>query len=97
MRKCTPYLILILALAMLCFSFYGDDSYSKLLSLKDSLRVQKAHNTKLRDYIDELKGDVVGLQTNDRALEKAARNELGMARQDELVFFFEKAHKQPPE
>ena len=90
MRKYTPYLILILAFALLFFSFYGDDSYSKLLSLRDGMRVQKTHNLELKEYIDELKAEVVGLQSNDRALEKAARNELGMARQNEIIFFFER-------
>ena len=40
--------------------------------------------------IEDLKSQVYNLQNDPRALEKAARNELGMARPNERIFIFEK-------
>ena len=41
--------------------------------------------------IGRLRREVSGLQNSDRVLEKAARNELGMAHPDDLIFIFDRS------
>ncbi len=88
MRLLTPVIIFFLAAITVAFTLFGDGSYGDLARLRDTLAGQRRKNETLDEQVAGLKRDVTTLQTDDRALEKAARNELGMARPDELVFFF---------
>jgi len=84
-----PYLVLLGALFIGALSLFGDNNFSKLRKLETSLEQQKKSNTKWREEVTDLRHEVHGLQTDARAIEKAARNELGMARPNEKVFIFE--------
>lgn len=88
MRLLTPVIILFLAAITVAFTLFGDGSYGDLAQLRETLAGQRRKNDTLHEQVAGLKRDVSTLQSDDRALEKAARNELGMARPDELVFFF---------
>ena len=89
MRGQGTLLLLAGALIVSIFSVFGGDNYSRLESVRESLSSQRAKNSELEQYVDSLRHEVNGLQTNDRVLEKAARNELGMARPNEMVIFFD--------
>ena len=71
-------------------TIYGKDSYGHVVELRDSLAWQQEQNEALIRKVKKLKSKVVGLQKDDRTVEIAARNELGVARPDELVVIFEK-------
>ena len=90
MQKLAPIFIILLALVTLGFLFFGEDSYARISSLNNAIEQQKQKNLELKDKVDQLKEDIHGLQNNPRELEKAARNELGMARPNELIYMFEK-------
>lgn len=90
MRSTATLFLLLGALALAAFSFLADDGFGKLATLNRTLDQQKRTNTKLSDTVHALKREVHGLQSEPRAVEKAARNELGMARPGELVVIFEK-------
>jgi len=81
---------LVLALLAAVFTLLGDGSYGKLLALRDSLRTQKEINAELEERVRALDARTRGIREDDRALEKEARNQLGLARPNELIFFFEK-------
>ncbi len=89
MRYLTPGVLLAFAAMITFFCFYGNDSYSQVLTLQKSLREQRERNAAVAGHLMELKREIAGLQRDNRVLEKAARNELGLARPGELVFFFE--------
>ena len=93
MKGLAPGIILFCALIAALFSLFGDDSYGRMQSLEKSLGAQLQKNEELHAHVSELKRDVYGLQHDDRILEKAARNELGMARPDEMIFIFDKSGK----
>jgi cell division protein FtsB len=93
MKYMTPMIILLLALAIGFFAVYGSESYAGLISLQRGLETQKWKNADAAEYVGKLKHQVLGLEHDERALEKAARNELGMAREDELIFIFEQKKK----
>lgn len=90
MRRVVPGIILVLLTVLVVFSLFSDKSHAKLTSLQSGLEIQTAKNAELSREVKELRKRVVGLTTSDRVLEKTARNELGMAREDELIFIFEK-------
>ncbi len=54
---------------------------------------QQRTNNKLQDQVNGLKRQVAGLQNDGRVVEKAARDELGMARSDEVIVIFERKEK----
>ena len=88
-----PYIFLVLLLcacAAALYSLAGDENYGRLSSLRKGLAAQKKTNAELSEKVANLKSKVTGLRTDDRELEKSARNELGMARPNELIFLFEK-------
>lgn len=93
MKGLAPGIILFCALIAALFSLFGDDSYGRMRSLEKSLVAQQEKNGELHAHVSDLKREVYGLQHDDRILEKAARNELGMARPDEMVFIFDKSNK----
>jgi cell division protein FtsB len=84
-----PVIIFGLALIFIALAFFGDDSYLRLQAIKSSLNSIQHENENTKNYINSLKNDIIGLQTNNRTLEKAARNELGMSRPDEMVIIFD--------
>lgn len=89
MRRFGSLALVMLALVVLYFSFYGEDSYSRFKGLEQAHSAQKEKNDELRSDLTGLRREVSGLHKNDRELEKVARNELGMARSDEVIFIFE--------
>ncbi len=90
MKRYVPLVLLMFAVVAVVLSLWGEDSYGRLLGLRQSLAAQKETNAELGEKVGQLKSRVMGLRGDDRELEKTARNELGMARPNELIFFFEK-------
>ena len=89
MTRFFPYLLIFLALAIAGFTLFGANGYPRLQGLRQSLVSQSQSNFELGNRVERLRRDVVGLQDDDRMIEKAARTELGMARTDEMVFIFD--------
>ncbi len=88
MRSLTPVIILSLAVVTLLLSLLGDGSIREYRSIAAGLKEQRAENEAARQHNLTVKRNIYQLQTDSRALEKAARNELGMARADERIFVF---------
>lgn len=79
---------LLLVVVILGFAFLGDRGILHMIKLTNQKTVLEtkladvnARNEKLREEIDSLRND-------RRYIEKIARTELGMVRDDELVFQF---------
>jgi cell division protein FtsB len=89
MRGWIPISILIFLIAITVMSLVGREGYPHLEALRDSLNRQNTRNEERAAYINELKKEVYSLERDDRALEKAARENLGMAKPNEEVYFFE--------
>lgn len=89
MKGLAPGIILLCALVAALFSLFGDDSYGRMKALEKSLEAQRDKNAELQSTVSDLKREVSGLQHDPRTLEKAARDELLMARPDEMIFIFE--------
>ena len=90
MKSYAVFILLLCALAAVVFSIFGEDNYAKLMAMEHSLESQKRFNHELGSKVEGLREKVLGVVSDDRKLEKAARNELGLARPDEYIFIFEK-------
>lgn len=88
-KQFAPVLLVICSAVIVCICFFGGDSFSDLRRLRAALMTQRAANRVLNDQVTRMRREVRGLQSDPRALEKAARNELSLARPGEMVFFFE--------
>lgn len=93
-KEYAPLTVLVLALITVVFSVFGDDSMSRLHNLRASITAQEQENSVLRGKVSQLRGDVISLREDPRALEKAARNELGLSRPNEEIYIFEKKSPQ---
>jgi cell division protein FtsB len=88
-RTFAPIGLIGLAIAVTFLSLFGDDSFYRLSALRESALQQEKINQMNRENIDDLKDSVDSLRNGGRALEKAARNELGLARPNEQIFIFD--------
>lgn len=77
------------ALGFVLFSVFGRGGYSSYFSLRESLESQRRRNSEAAEQVEELQRRVYGLEHDTRILERAARDELGMARPNEMIFTFE--------
>jgi cell division protein FtsB len=89
MKGLIPIAFLISLLVIVAISILGKGGYPHLQSLRHSLDRQNSRNDDRQLHIKDLKAEVYSLERDDRALEKAARENLGMARPNEEVYFFE--------
>lgn len=90
MRGVFTFVALLCAVVAIGLSITSEAGYPKLVLLKNTLRLQKARNEQALTENGNLRAKVTGLRNDPRVLEKAARDELGMARPGEQVYFFEK-------
>ena len=93
MKKILSIVVLVVAAVAGFLCVFGDDSYAKLSALKKTLEIERERNAELDRSVGGLKREVRALQNDPRAMEKAARNELGMARPSEQIFFFDKSEE----
>lgn len=90
MRVNTPLVLLVCALLVAVVSLFADGGYAKLQSMERGVSAQARKNEVLNDQVQSLKREVISLQNDSRAVEKAARSELGMSRPDEVTVIFER-------
>ena len=90
-----PILPVLLALLLLGFALFGDRGILRALqagrqkaALQEEVRQLEAANDELRQEIESLRND-------RRYLEAIARKELGMVKDDELVYQFRSVQKAP--
>jgi len=90
-----PIVPVLLALLLLGFALFGDRGILRALqagrqkaALEEQVRQLEAANSELRKEIESLRND-------RRYLEAIARKELGMVKDDELVYQFRSAQDKP--
>ena len=77
----------IALIALAVGSVFGDRGILNLLQKRREVDTLRAELEELRQENARLSAEVVALQTDPRAIERLAREELGLARPDETVFF----------
>lgn len=91
MKRYAPLILTVSALSLGIFLFVGDDSYTNLRAMRKKLEVEREKNDHLAAHVEQLRRQIRGLSKDDRFLEQTARNELGLARPNELIVVFEES------
>jgi len=76
-------------LFILVYSCFGDRGLMKALSLKKELKEIEGNNQELREGNDTLKDYIYLLKNDEKYIEKVAREELGLVKDEELIYLFD--------
>lgn len=94
MKASVPLILLLLAAIATSLSIFGEGGFTNLSALRRSVEIQRQRNSDVRESVESMKQEVHRIESDPRALEKAARNELGLARPNEIVVVFDEESKE---
>ena len=83
-----PFALLVMAIVAVPLRILDERGLPRYRVLKSELSDVQAGNERLRREVRALQQEVDGLRTDPAAIEQVARDELGMIRDDEIVFQF---------
>lgn len=83
-----PFALLVMAIVAVPLRILDERGLPRYRVLKSELREVDARNERLRREVRALQQEVDALRTDPSAIEQVARDELGMIRDDEIVFQF---------
>ena len=83
-----PFGLLILSIVSVPLSILDDEGLPRYRALKDELAEVERNNDRMRREVEQLDREVDGLRSDPDAIERIARDELGMIREDEILFQF---------
>jgi cell division protein FtsB len=90
LERLLPVAVLLLALIGAPVMIFSKEGLPRLRGLERELSSIDAENRDLQREIDELRGYVGRLRDDPAAVERIARDDLGLMRQSEIVFQFQK-------
>ena len=83
-----PFSLLVMAIVAVPLRILDEQGLPRYRALKDELREVTATNARLEREVRDLSREVSALEADPAAIERIARDELGMIRDGELVFQF---------
>jgi len=83
----------LLLCILLVITFFGQRELLHMFRIKEELKTLEEHNKQLKAENLALKKQIGQLKSNHRYLEDLARDELGLAKEDELIYEFKKKQK----
>ncbi len=86
----------IALIALLVGSLFGDRGILHLMAQRERAEALAREIGSLRDENARLAGDIAALRTDPAAIERIAREELGLARPGETVFLIREQPSAPP-
>jgi cell division protein FtsB len=90
LERVLPIAVLLLALIGAPLMIFSREGLPRLRGLERELDAVGAENRDLQREIEELRGYVGRLRDDPAAVERIARDDLGLVRQSEVVFQFKK-------
>lgn len=90
LERVLPIAVLLLALIGAPLMIFSREGLPRLRGLERELDAVEAENRDLQREIEELRGHVGRLRDDPAAVERIARDDLGLVRQSEVVFQFKK-------
>ncbi len=88
LERILPIAVLVLAMVGAPFMIFSREGLPRLRGLERELAAVDAENRDLEREIEELRGYVGRLRDDPAAVERLARDDLGLVRQSEIVFQF---------
>lgn len=90
MRKRRLLLLVLIALLILgILTFFGEKGILHLLRLRKEVARIKEKNIKLEEENQKLREEVKRLLSDKRYIEEIARKELGMVKEEEIIYQFD--------
>lgn len=77
-----------MALIAVPFQIFSSSGLPRMRGLEHEVAAVEADNADLRREVGELRADVAGLKDDPAAVERIARDQLGMVRKSEVIFQF---------
>jgi len=97
LRKKAAALGSVIALiALVVGSFFGDRGFIQLVAKREQAELLKREIEELRAENGRLGAEIVALKTDPRAIERVAREQLGLARPGETVFLIREEPQERP-
>jgi cell division protein FtsB len=90
LERLLPIAVLMLALIGAPLMIFSREGLPRLRGLERELDAVEAENREVGREIEELRGYVSRLRDDPAAVERIARDDLGLVRQSEIVFQFRK-------
>lgn len=90
-ERALPLTILAVAVVGAPVMILAPQGLPRLRALENELGEVRGENQELRRQIERLRGEVSHLRDDPAAVERIARDELGLVRQTEVVFQFPRA------
>ena len=81
--------VVAVGLGYLPYKAYGPGGISHIIRLEDDLAELNHKNSSLRQNNHTLRQRIESLKNDRRAIERVARDELGLVRPRDLIFLFE--------
>jgi cell division protein FtsB len=88
LERTLPLLVLVVAVVGAPVMIFSPQGLPRLRGLEKELGDVEEENAELRRQIEELRGRVGRLRDDPAAVERIARDDLGLVRQTEVVFQF---------
>jgi cell division protein FtsB len=92
-KKILVIVLLLILGGLLIFAVFGQRGVMHMLRLKDEVRKLEEHNQQLKAENLLLHKEIEKLKNNPKYLEDKARDELGLAKENELVYELKKKSK----
>jgi cell division protein FtsL len=86
----------IALIALAVGSVFGDRGILNLLSKRRQVEARRSELDALREENARLAAEIAALRTSPRAIERLAREQLGLARPDETVFLIREEDSRRP-
>lgn len=83
-----PFALLVFAVVIVPLRMFDAQGVPRYRALQGELRQIDADNSRLTREVDALTREVHALRNDPAAIERIARDELGMVREDEILFQF---------
>lgn len=93
MRRFSWIVLLLLGLAVLCLTAVGKQGLVHLLQLNHELKIVAEKNEALKQEISTSKQSIAETKHDPNALEKQAREELGLSRPGEIIYLLPQQKK----
>jgi len=83
-----PFGLLVMAIVAVPLRILDDQGLPRYRALRQEAREVRSGNDRLSREVTDLQREVDALRTEPQAIERIARDELGMVREGELIFQF---------
>ena len=93
MKKLSGIIFFLITLLVLFFTATGKHGVLHLQKINNEVAILEEENRRLESEILDLKNKIYAIQNSDEAIEKAAREELGLSKPGEVVYIFPKKYE----